>query len=165
MSRSRPIHPLRQAFNEYIWQHYHVHIGGDPKPELTEQAAAKVAALGIDYKQFVELACQLWDKSKQGQYPYWLVITCNRTFEMLHKVIDGSDTILTDGRQVLFESELRYASQYLEWLEGYATKPVPPPVPTPQEIKTQVAQYLCSIRGLSFKSSNYNDIYRSAHER
>lgn len=157
------LHPLRKAYCRYIHKEYGEKIWGDSNPERTEVVADKVKRLGISYEMFIHLAILIWGNwaAKQGHsYPYWNVVTSDKTIEQLKQYIDlirDMEDAGLDGHA--FAAELGYAIGYVEWINGKSEhRPAKPPMDIPRGIKILVAEYLCDYYGLSCVTNNYNYI-------
>lgn len=154
-------HALKRAYNGAIKSRYGVKLWGDKHPERTEIIAQRVRQLGLDYDMFVNVALSLWDSWCEGQghnYPYWNIITSDRTFEMLDSLgsLEDNETVKDDyGAE--FMVELQYAQDFIAWWRGELnSKPISPRAST--KVKIQVAEYLCRMYGIEMLSSNYIDI-------
>lgn len=162
-SKSRYIHPLRQAYNTYVRTHYHVSVYGDKTPGKTDSAAARVQQLGLNYNDFIELAMKLWASyaaSLNLPYPYWSMVICDNTFARLGKLlkmVDTDDTATSSGPVDAYQYELSFATAYIEWLQGKGDKPVRE-LQVDADIKHRVAKQLCMLYGIPYTSTDYNSI-------
>lgn len=159
------VHPLRQAYIKAVRKQYGKYVGGDKDPCKTEQAAMKICKLGLDYAAYMDVALRLFDKfakRKGWDYPYWSVIISPKTIARVAKMLNYT-TDLDDDEETdlsgMFEAELGWATDYIEWWFGRGPKPRREDCSdVPQTVKSQVAEYLCRLHGLANTSSNYNTI-------
>jgi len=152
------IHPLKQAYNQYILEHYGVKIYGD-KYERTAVIAQKVAALGIPYDIFIDVAVGLWDgwATKQGHpYPYWNMVVCDKTFERLKPLVDNAFLLDDSEYWEAYTNELEFAHQCIKWLLGECEdKPHRVNGKPPVQVQIYVAECVCSWYNIPCLSSNY----------
>jgi hypothetical protein len=163
------IHPLRLAYNKAIERMYKQTPWGDPNPIITEQAAMKIAKLGLDYGTYVDLAIRLCDglaKHNGWKYPYYNVVVGDKVIAKVAKLTKYTELDDNDNDQSeMFEHELLYATAYIAWWFGEGEKPQRDGVDVPTSIKGKVAEYLCRMYGVPSTSSNYNVICKSLETR
>lgn len=154
------IHPLRLAYIGYIKEHYGLRIWQEAKPERTEIVAQKVSRLGLGYTEFIDVAVSLWDEwaeSKGWPYPYWTLVTSDKTFERIGELLELS-SLVTDDDVDRFELELIYAGSYISWVLGKVDHKPRRHIVADTIIRTDVARYICTVYGVEFTSPNYNHI-------
>lgn len=163
---SQQLHPLRLAYVCVVRKMYNDYIQGDRNPCKTEAAARKVSGLGLDYNTYVELAMKILQPTAQyyrWPYPYWNAVISDKTIERVRKLakltpvtVINNDNL--DAEEELFEAELSYAVDYVEWWFGrLACKPSRcDDVVIAPAIKTRVVQYLSRMWGVPCTSSSYN---------
>lgn len=158
------VHPLRQAYIQAVYRQYGQRVRGDKNPTFTEQAAMKISRLGLDYRTYMDAAMKLcagWMEYRHWKYPYYNAVIGDQTIAKVKSLLEY--TTLDDGGEEvdLFEYELLYATQYIEWWFGDGDRPRRNGVDVPMKIRDSVAQYLCNTYGVPFTSSNYNDVCRA----
>lgn len=162
------LHPLRLAYIKAIKKAYGAYIQGDKDPCKTETAARKICALGLDYDAYMDLVMKILEplaKHFNWPYPYWNTAISDKTMAKVQKLIRLTPTTLIndnlDCEEDLFESELAYAVDYVDWWLGKGPKPRHADLDIPPAIKARVAEYLCRLWGVPFTSSNYNVICKT----
>lgn len=156
---------LRSVYNAYVRSKYKVECWGDSHPHQTELIELKVLKLGLNFEEFVEIACALWHEFALAhgmQYPVWRLVTGAKTFERIGTVLQVLEPTLQDPNYATYEFELLYAQQYMDWLAGSAPKPIHY-LDVPDDVKWSVAKQLCREYQIPYLSSNYNIIYRQIH--
>jgi len=160
------VHPLKQAYNQYVRETYGSRIRGDDNPERTEVVAQKVHRLGISYDEYVELACILydgWARSQGWKYPYWNAVSSDNAIARIAELLktnNGTDSEEDKRRDDLYELELRHAMNYVNWyVRSDRVKPTRYFVKD-EEVIMRVAAHICSIYNINYISSNYNDVAR-----
>ncbi len=157
---------LRNVYNDYVRLTYHVSCWGDSNPHETEVIEAKVQRLGLNNDEFVVIACTLWEEYAQRQgmaYPIWNLIKSEATFKRIGKLLQVIEPTLQADNYAVYEFEMLYAQQYLDWLAGTAPKPIHN-LDVPNEVRLTVARQICQQHQVQFISSNYNNIYRQIHD-
>lgn len=156
------IHPLRTAYMRSVRKLYKAQVGGDKDPCRTEMAAKKINALGLDYVAYVDVALKLLEPTMRfygWPYPYWNSVISDKTIAKVQKLMRLTPSAVIndnlDSEEDMFEAELSYAIDYVEWWFGRGDRPKHC-IDVPQAIKTRVAEYLCRMWGIPHTSSNYN---------
>ena len=155
------IHPLRLAYIDYIKQEYGKSLWGDKSPERTSIVAQKVMRLGLDYDDYVEVACSIhhrWAKAKGWPYPYWNVVTSDGTIKRVNKLIDIAGCLADTGNSAEFEMELMFALNYVWWLLGQVDDRPRRSAPASVDTRMRVAEYVCMTHGIFYVTSNLNII-------
>lgn len=137
---------------------------GDSCPARTEQAAMKISGMGLNYETYVELAiklCKSFMKHFGWKYPYYNAVISDKTIAKVKGMVNYADVLETKDDTELFENELLFATQYIEWWFGRGERPYRNGIDVPMTIRSDVAEYLCRLYGLQFTSSNYNIICRA----
>ena len=152
------IHPLRLAYVDYIKEHYGFQLWQSTKPERTEIVAQKVSRLGLGYAEFIDVAVTLWDvwaEKKGWPYPYWTLVTSDKTFERIGELSELTSFVADDDR---FELELLYAGNYISWVLGKVERKPRRYIAVDVNTRARVAEYICTVYGVEFTSPNYNHI-------
>lgn len=153
------IHPLKACYIQYIREHYGKKVWSDDY-ERTARIAQKVHQLGVSYEIFIECAAMLWNdwSVKQGHpYPYWNVITSDGTFERLQELHTYSEYFSDDDYADDYESELKFAYSYVDWMLGNnGSKPHRANGKPPAVVLMAAAECVCNWYGIPYLSSNYN---------
>ncbi len=159
------LHPLRSAYVDAVKKQFNITLWGDKNTQLTEQAAMKIVKLGLDYRVYVEVALKLCagvTKANGWPYPYYNVVIGDKTLDRVYKLLQYTEEVTTgEGGTDLFEHELIYATEYIEWWFGRGDKPSHGDVVVPGKVRSDVAAYLCKVYGIPFLSSNYNVICKA----
>lgn len=164
------VHPLRASYIMMVRKNYGQFLKGDKNPAFTEQAAMKITKMGLSYNAYMDVAIRLCDsfaKRNGWAYPYYNAVIGDKTINKVKSMInyttdmdEGSDD--TD----LFESELGYAIDYIDWWFGrLENKPSREGTDTPVAIKSKVAEYVCRLHGVPYTSSNYNVICKAMENK
>jgi len=158
------MHPLKIEFNKYIQENYDAYDGRENE-ERTEIVAQKVHNLGLSYGLFVEVACSLWyrwAKQKGWKYPYWSLVSSDKTFERIKDLIEYTD-VGSDVNVSEFEYELAYILDYIDWWMGVGDRPSHEH-DVSARVKIEACEYVCQLYGIPFISSDYNYIAQQVEE-
>lgn len=163
-------HPLRRAYAKVIYDVYGIPLRGDQNPVLTEQAAMKINRLGIDYKTYMGVAVRLCGslaKHNGWKYPYYNVVVGGKTIDKVQKMLEYTSAMDAGNgidEEWLFEQELTYALAYIDWWFGRGAKPSRNDNEIDVTLKGKVAEYICTLHGIRYTSSNYNVICKALEQ-
>lgn len=166
------MHPLRVAYRQAVRKEYGQSVGGSSDMVKVEAAAMKISKTGLDYRSYMDVAVRMLEptvKYKGWKYPYWSVVVSDKTIARVEKLaglVSGADMANDNpDEEVQFEAELSYAVEYVDWWLGKGEKPVHPDIEINPQIKSRVAEYLCSMWGVPCLSSNYNTLCKELDGR
>lgn len=161
------VHPLRVAYIKEIRKQYKGFLRGDDNPALSEKQAMKIQRLGLSYAAYMTVAVKLnagTAKFLGWKYPYYNAVIGDKTIDKVKKMLNYTSDLANDNdaRETdLFEQELIYATEYIEWWFGRGERPSRGEIDVPVSVKSAVAEYICRLRGIPYTSSNYNVICKA----
>lgn len=159
------IHPLQRAYMNRMQLVYGVRVGLK-RLIHPEEAAMIVARLGLDYDQYIEVACGLlhgWAEKQGWKYPYWNAVMAESTWQRIADLLK-LDVIVADASDdyVEFQQELLFATEYVEWYIGMIdAKPKRSNGRASVELRAEVSKYLCQTNGVEYIIPNYNIVAES----